>query len=111
VAGAGPSARVDLDAPVRGLLAASREDARGDVGEVEALPAVDALLAGGQREQRRHQPGLLGAERQRLLAGGAQRVRVGVRVGQRDLEQGPFGGQRCAQFVGGVRDEVPLRLE
>ena len=48
---------------------------------------------------------------ERLFAGRPQVVGVGVGVGEGDLEEGPLAGERGAQFVGGVGDEVTLRLE
>jgi hypothetical protein len=36
---------------------------------------------------------------------------AGLGVGERHLQDGPFGGQRGAQLVRGVGDEMPLRLE
>ena len=51
------------------------------------------------------------AERQYVLACGPQALRAGLRIGQRDLEQGPLGRQRRTQLVRRVGDEPPLRLE
>jgi hypothetical protein len=46
-----------------------------------------------------------------LLAGRPQSFHGGFGIGDRDLEQGPPGGQRGAQLVRGVRDEAALRIE
>ncbi len=90
------------------VLVARRDDVARDLGQVEGLPLLDAALAAGQREQRLDEAFLLVAQGQRLLAGRPQRRRAGVRVGERHLEQGPFRGERGAQLVRGVGDEVPL---
>ena len=52
---------------------------------------------------------LLGGEH--ALVGCAQRGEVRVRVGERDLDQRSLAGQRRAQLVRGVGDELALRLE
>ncbi|MGD0066446.1 MAG: hypothetical protein ABSB76_23755 [Streptosporangiaceae bacterium] len=54
---------------------------------------------------------LLFADPQHLVAGRAQRGHAGLGVGERHLQDGPFGGQRGAQLVRGVGHEMPLRLE
>ena len=51
------------------------------------------------------------ARRQQLLAGGAQRLRARVRVGERHLQQRALDRERRAQLVRGVGDEAPLRVE
>ena len=63
------------------------------------VPLVDAALAAGQREQCLDEPFLLVAQRQHLLAGRSQRLHGGVRIGERDLQQGPFRGERGPQLV------------
>jgi hypothetical protein len=83
----------------------------GDDCQVEGLRAGDASFAARQREQRVDQLLLLPAEPQDLVAGGAQGVDADLRVAQRHLQHGPLGGQRGAQLVGRVGDEMPLRLE
>jgi hypothetical protein len=45
------------------------------------------------------------------LAGRAQRRGARLGVAQRHLQQGPLAGQRRAQFVRGVRDELALGPE
>jgi hypothetical protein len=70
-----------VDALAFGFLLAAENDALGQLAEIEGFPALDTPLAGREREQRVDQPLLLGAELQRLLAGGSQGVRVGVWVG------------------------------
>jgi hypothetical protein len=42
---------------------------------------------------------LLIAQRQHLLAGRSQRLHGGVRIGERELQQDPFRGERGAQLV------------
>ena len=79
--------------------------------EVERLPGLDAAFAGGERQQRVDQPLLLAGELQRLLAGRAQGLGVGVRVGERHLQQRALAGERGAQLMGGVGDELALGLE
>ena len=84
---------------------------RGDGRQVEGLRAGDPALAARQREQRVDQLLLLPAEPQDFVAGGAQGADAGLRVAQGHLQHGPLGGQRGAQLVGRVGDEMPLRLE
>ena len=82
-----------------GLLAAERDDLSGDFGEIEGVPAVHPTLTAGQREQRLDEVFLLFTQHQELLAGRAERLRVGVWVGEGHLEQGPLRGQGRAQLV------------
>ena len=71
---------------------------------------LDALLAAGQGEQRVDRGAPAAAPRASTSwQADAQRVGGRVGVGEGDLEQGPFHGQRGAQLVGGVGDELPLR--
>ncbi len=83
----------------------------GQGRQIERFRLPDAALAAGQGEQRVDQLLLLLAQGQRLGAGRAQFGRRGVRIGQRHLQQGPLRGERGAQLVRGVGDEVPLRVE
>ena len=90
--------------------------ARGDVGEVERLPPLDALLAAGQREQRVDQPFLRRAQRQHVPAGRPQRLHGGVRVGQRHLQQGPLArsaacAARARRWRRSRRCDVERRLQ
>ena len=91
----------------RDVLGHGRRDDR----QVEGLRAGDAAFAARHREQRVDQLLLLPAQPQDFVAGRAQGVGAGLRVAQRHLEHGPLGRQRGAQLVGGVGDEMPLRLE
>ena len=84
---------------------------RADRGEVDGLLAVEAALAAGEREQRFDQPFLLFADGEELLAGVPVGVDAGVGIAERELEQGALEGERGAQFVGGVGDELSLCLE
>ena len=83
----------------------------GDAGEVQGLRMLEPALAVGQGEQRRDEALLLVAQLHQFLAGRAQRLDGGFRVGDRDLEQGAPGGERGPQLVRGVGDEMPLRLK
>jgi hypothetical protein len=76
--------------------------------QVDRFGGHRALLALGQRQQGGDQPLLLLPDEQQFRVAGAQRRRVGVRVGERDLDQRPLDGQRGTQFVGGVGDEAAL---
>ena len=69
------------------------------------------LFAAREREQRLDEVLLRRAEGQQLLARRSQRRDARVRVGERDLKQGPFGGQGRPELVGGVCHEVPLGFE
>jgi hypothetical protein len=95
----------------RRCIAERPHGAAGEAGEVARLPPVDAPFAGRQGQQRVDEA--LGPlpEGKHLLARLAQRRRVGVRVRERHLEQGPLGRQRRPQLVRRVRHEAPLRLE
>lgn len=50
-------------------------------------------------------------ESEGLLTGRAQGVGAGIGVGEGDLQQGAQAGERGAQLVGGVGDEVALGVE
>ena len=84
---------------------------RADRGEVDGLLAVEAALAAGEREQRFDQTFLLLADGEELLAGVPVGVDAGVGIAEGELEQGALEGERGAQLVGGVGDELSLRLE
>jgi hypothetical protein len=99
------------DALVSGGGQACGDDPAGDPGEVERRGVLQSALAGGQGEQRVDEALGLTAEFQHLLAGGPQRLRARVRVGERDLQHGALCREGGAQLVGRVRDEVPLRPE
>ena len=62
-------------------------------------------------EERLEQALLLGLGFEHLLAGRAQRVEREVGVGKGDLEQCAAQGERRAQLVRGVGDELALRLK
>ena len=83
----------------------------GDGGEVDGLTAVEAALAAGEREERFDQAFLLLADGEELLARVPVGVDAGVRVAERELEQGALERERGAQLVRGVGDELSLRLE
>ncbi len=102
---------LEPDAQAPGLGAALLGDLAGQLGQVERFPLLHAALAAGQGQQRLDQAFLLIAHDQGFLAGGAERRGGGIGIGQRHLQQGPFGGQRGAQLMGSVGHEAPLRLE
>ena len=72
---------------------------------------VQAALAAGQGEQRFDQPFLLLACGEHFLAGQAQGGGGGGGVCEGYLDHGAFEGERGAQLVGGVGDELPLGVE
>ncbi len=82
-----------------------------DGGEVDELVVVEAALAAGEREQRFDQTFLLLADREQLLAGVPVGLDAGVRIAESELEQRALERERRAQLVGGVGDELSLRLE
>ncbi len=73
--------------------------------------AHEAALAARKRQQCFDQTFLLLADGEQLLAGVAERGDARVGVAERELEQRAFERERGAQLVGGVRDELPLRVE
>src|SRR6266496_3540233 len=85
---------VDVEASALGFLVAGQDDGPGDVGEVKGFPPLDSPFAACQCEQRLDEAFLLFAERQRVLAGGSQRLGGGVWIGECHLQQGPLGGER-----------------
>ena len=95
----------------RDLRAARREHVPGDGGEVDGDAAVEAALPPRQRQQRLEQPFLFFPGDEHPAAGGAQRLGVRAGVAERDFEHGPRAGERRAQLVRGVGDELPLRAE
>ncbi len=103
--------RADIEAAVRVLRVARAQDLRGKRREVETLAALQSRLAARERQQRIDHllEVLLGGEH--ALVGRTQRGEVRVRVGERDLDQGSLAGQRRAQLVRGVGDELALRFE
>ncbi len=83
-----------MEASALGFLVAGQDDGPGDVGEVKGFPPLDSPFAACQCEQRLDEAFLLFAERQRVLAGGSQRLGGGVWIGECHLQQGPLGGER-----------------
>ncbi|GLY76281.1 hypothetical protein Airi01_045480 [Actinoallomurus iriomotensis] len=73
-----------------------------DDGETE----TDAVAAGDERSSGDRE--VEGLPAGRMLSAG---VGVGVGIGEGDLEEGPQPGERRAQLVGGVGDEVTLGVE
>ena len=100
-----------MNPPALGFGVAIQDCLRGDVGEVEGFPALDSALAARQGKQRVDEAFLLVVPVQGLLAHRPQGDGSGVRIGERDLQQGPFRRERCPQLVGGVGDEMPLGLK
>ena len=84
---------------------------RSDRGEVDGLTAVDPALAAREHEQRLDQAFLLLADGKQLLARVPVGLDAGVRIAQRELEQGALERERRAQLVRRVGDELPLRIE
>ena len=80
-------------------------------GEIDGLAAVKPALAAGQCEQRLDQPFLLFAGREQPRAQVPQPACRWLRVGKGDLDQRPLPGQRRAQLMRGVGDELPLGVE
>ena len=78
----------------------------GETGQVQGVPAGDPALAGGKGKKCTDEPFLVFAENKGFLADRAQRVRVGVGIGERDFEQRAQPRERGPQLVGGVRDEA-----
>ena len=73
---------------------------------------AEAALAAREGEQRFDQALLLLADGEQLLAGvPVATSMLGVGVAERELEQGALERERGAQLVGGVGDELPLRVE
>ncbi len=93
------------------VVACGPRGSGGDRGEVDGLVAAEAALAAGEREQGFDQAFLLLADGEQLLAGVPVGVDARVGVAERELEQGAFERERGAQFVRGVGDELPLRVE
>ncbi len=102
---------VDADPMALGIVLAGRDYLAGDASEVQRFCLRKPALAVGQGEQRRDEALLLSAQFHQFLTGCTQCLHGGFGVGDRDLEQGPPGAERGPQLVGGVGDEVPLRLE
>ncbi len=81
---------------------------RGGLGQVGGFAVADASFAAGQGEQCLQEALLVDAGFEEFLAGGAPLLDGCAGVAQRYLQQGAVEGERGAQFVGGVGDEVPL---
>ncbi len=103
--------RVQLQVRGARSRAAAGDHLFGHRHQVDRLAVLEAPLAAGQVEQRLDQPLelLLGGEH--ALVRCAQRLDAGVGVRQRHLSQRLQPGERCAQLVGGVGDELALGLE
>ncbi len=100
-----------LEASAFGLCSAGADDRLGKSRQVERLGVLEPALAAREGQQSFDEPFLLAAECERFDTGGSQGLGVGVGIGERDLQQCPLPGERRAELVGGVRDEVTLRLE
>jgi hypothetical protein len=90
---------------------AGREDVAGHGGQVEWFSVIQSGLPARQREQRVDELLLLGAGGEYSLMGGAERFDGGAGVCQGDLADDPLPGQRGAQLVRGVGDELALGAE
>jgi hypothetical protein len=73
------------------------QDAPGQRREVDWFSPVEPGLSSGESEQGLDDSLLLGAGGEDLLVGSAQRLRIGVWVGQRYLDERPLPGQRGTQ--------------
>jgi len=91
-----------------GLGAGGVQAGRGGLGQVGGFAVADASFAAGQGEQCLQEALLVDAGFEEFLAGGAPLLDGCAGVAQRYLQQGAVEGERGAQFVGGVGDEVPL---
>ena len=80
-------------------------------GEVDGFASIEPALAAGEGEEGFDQARLLVVRGEHLLGGGTPCGDRRVGVVERNLQQGALGGKGGAQFVGGVGDEVTLRLE
>ncbi len=83
----------------------------GDGSQVEELALAGAALAAGQGEQCLDEVFLLGVGGEQFPADGLPGACGARRVGECDLKQGAFPGQRRAQFVRGVGGEATLGVE
>ena len=72
---------------------------------------VQAGLAAGQQEQRVDKLLLFGARCQDPFMGSAERLEAGIGIGQGDLADDTLAGQRGAQLMGRVGDELALGVE
>jgi hypothetical protein len=101
----------DVQSEAVGVGAGARHGGLADVGEVGSFPVVEFAFAAGEGEKGFDEALLLVAGGEQVLGSGSPRFCVGVGVVERDLQHGAFGGEWSTEFVGGVRDEVSLRLE
>ena len=95
-------------------LIAGRAAARASLvmaARSSGLGLAGAGFAAGQGEHRLDEAFLLGVGGEQVPADGLPGGGGGGRVGEGDLEQGAFPGQRGAQLVGGASGETPLGVE
>jgi hypothetical protein len=94
-----------------GLGPARKQDLTRHGRQVERLSPVEARLTTREREERFDEPLLLDTGGEHPLVGRAEGVDRGLGIGQRHLRHGALAGERRAQLVGGVGDELALGLE
>ena len=111
VEGGGLDVGLDVQAEAADRGAGGGQGGAGDGGQVGGLALAGAGFAAGQGEQRLDEAFLLGVGGEQFPADGLPGAGGGGRVGEGDLEQGAFPGQRGAQLVRGVGGEAPLGVE
>ncbi|HYZ77910.1 MAG TPA: hypothetical protein VE596_11110 [Gaiellaceae bacterium] len=84
------------------------EDGPGDRGKIDGHAEVDTTLGAGEREQRLDQAFLLRTGSKHPPVARSKRLDGGIRVAERDLGECLSTGERGAQLVRGVGDELPL---
>jgi hypothetical protein len=88
--------RVDTEGLAGRVLLETGYEVLRESGEIDRFPNLDALLAGGERQQGVDEAFLVAAERKRFFACGPERLRIGVGVCERDLQQGSLPSEWCA---------------
>ncbi len=95
--------------PHLGLEPGKRRSHGGD--EVDRFVLVQPAFTAGESKERLDQVLLLVVRGEHLFGGQTPCGDGGVGVVERDLQERPLGSEGGTQFVGGVGDEVTLRLE
>jgi hypothetical protein len=111
VEGGGLDTGLDVQAQTTDRGAGGGQGFAGDGGQVGGLARGGAGFAAGQGEQRLDEVFGLGVGGEQFPADGLPGAGGGGRVGEGDLEQGAFPGQRGAQLVRGAGGEAPLGIE
>ncbi|HEX6450049.1 MAG TPA: hypothetical protein VF060_11365 [Trebonia sp.] len=107
----GPGVDIDAQVPAADRGASGAQIRAGDSRQVQGLALARASFAAGQCEQRLDEAFLLGVGGEQFPADVSPRAHGGRGVGESDLEQGPFAGQRGAQFMRSADGEAPLSVE